>query len=79
MNDDKIAHETEDEVEGHKIYSGSDRNIKHDVSPVVSEELPEDEVEGHRFSSSDRNIKHDVSPVVSEEERGDDDAGGRTL
>lgn len=57
--------ELPEDVEGHKLYAGSDRNIKHDVSPVVSEET-DDDVEGHRFSSSDRNIKHDVTPVSFE-------------
>ena len=38
---------TEDDTEGHR-YSTSDRNVKHDVQPVVSDESPEgDDTEGH--------------------------------
>ena len=62
MNDEKQLPE---DVEGHKIYRNSNRDIKHDVTPVESEET-DDDVEGHRWSSSDRNIKHDISPVSFE-------------
>jgi hypothetical protein len=56
---------TLDEVEAHKIYSGSDRGIKHDVDDVTWDE---DQTEGHRFSSSDVNVKHDVEDVAWEDE-----------
>ncbi len=35
-----------DDVEGHRIYATSDRSIKHDVAPVVSEEEPHHDTEG---------------------------------
>jgi len=56
----------DDDTEGHRLYSSSDRNIKHDVIPV--EDGDSDDTEGHRaYSTSDRNIKHDVTPVEDED------------
>jgi hypothetical protein len=69
MTDEK---ELPEDVEAHRSYSSSDRNVKHDVTPVESEES-NDDVEGHRMYS-DRDIKHDVTPVTSEEN--DDDVEG---
>ncbi len=42
MNDQEKPDTSEDEVEGHRYYSESDRTIKHDVTPVVSEESADD-------------------------------------
>jgi len=56
----------DDEVEGHRIYATSDRNLKVDVEPV-EEGDPDSDVEGHRYySTSDRNLKVDVEPVEDE-------------
>lgn len=76
MNEDS-SRPAEDDVEAHRFYS-SDRDIKHDVQPVRSEEEDGDDVEGHRiYRQSDRTIKHDVQPVVSEDDGNDDVEGHR--
>ena len=64
-----------EEVEAHKIYSGSDRGIKHDVDDVEWDE--DSETEGHRFSSSDVNVKHDVEDVTWDEDGGTEGHGAR--
>lgn len=66
---------TLEETEAHKIYSGSDRGIKHDVDDVAWDET--DETEGHRFSSSDTNVKHDVEDVAWDDEDGTEGHGVR--
>ena len=63
-----------EDTEAHKLYSGSDRGIKHDVDDVTWDE--DDETEGHRFSSSDVNVKHDVEDVAWDEN--DDTEGHAT-
>ena len=60
------------DTEAHKIYSGSDRGIKHNVDDVSWDE---DETEGHRFSSSDAGVKHDVEDVAWEDEDGTEGHG----
>ena len=71
MNDEQ-THQHEDDTEAHRFYS--DREVKHDVQPVVSEEQDADDTEAHRVYS-DRDVKHDVQPVVSEEQGADDTEG----
>jgi hypothetical protein len=56
-----------EETEAHKLYSGSDRGIKHDVEDVAWED---EDAEGHRFSSSDAGVKHDVEDVSWDDEDG---------
>jgi hypothetical protein len=61
--------DNEEDVQGHKFYSSSDRDIKHEVTPVVSEEQAAEDVAGHRiYNTSDRSTKHEVTPIVSEEQ-----------
>ena len=44
---DRDAAVDADDARGHRFYSSSDRTIKEDITPVVSEEQTEDDVEGH--------------------------------
>jgi len=74
MNKRDTTGPIDQDVEGHRSYSSSDRTIKDHVEPVAWES--DEDTEGHRFSSSDRNIKDQVEPVVWEAAEDDDDTEG---
>jgi hypothetical protein len=93
MNKRDTTGPIDQDVEGHRSYSSSDRTIKDQVEPVawesdedtkghgfrgnVSAEGDED-VEGHRsYSSSDRTIKDHVEPVSWESEQDTEGHGVR--
>ena len=73
MNKRDTSGPIDQEVEGHRSYSSSDRTIKDQIEPVAWED--DEDVEGHRFSSSDRTIKDHVEPVTWEDDAGDRDTG----
>ena len=70
--DENTSRPSEDDVEAHRLYGGSDRTIKDEIEPVTWDGEDGDDVEGHRsYSSSDRTIKDQVDPVTWDGEDGD--------